>query len=145
MYEFKNVDLNNFEQVIALKISDEQKGFLENNIYSLAQAKVNEKLIPKAIYKDDILIGFALYNFIKDEEDIIFLKRYMIDENFQGKGYGKGALSALLDYYKETYDLKAVELMHYQENTLAEKLYKNADFKATGEIRDTEIVRRFYY
>lgn len=49
MIEFRDVTMENFEEVINLKLKDDQVGFLENNLYSLAEAKVNSDLIPKGV------------------------------------------------------------------------------------------------
>ena len=60
MIIFKEVTPDNFEAVINLKLRDDQVGFLENNLYSLAESKVFDYLEPRAIYNDDELVGFML-------------------------------------------------------------------------------------
>lgn len=66
MIRFEKVTPDNFEEVVNLKLRDDQIGFLENNLYSLAEAKVFDYLEPRAIYDDDRLIGFMLYYFQPD-------------------------------------------------------------------------------
>lgn len=80
MIEFRDVTMENFEEVINLKLKDDQVGFLENNLYSLAEAKANSDLIPKGVYEDDKLVGFILYYFHEGEPDYVYIKRLMIDE-----------------------------------------------------------------
>ena len=63
MIHFEKVTPNNFEAVINLRLKDDQIGFLENNLYSLAEAKVFDYLEPRAVYDDNKLIGFMLYYF----------------------------------------------------------------------------------
>ena len=63
MIFFKPVTPQNFDAVIHLKLRDDQVGFLENNLYSLAEAKVFDYLEPRAIYSDEKLVGFMLYYF----------------------------------------------------------------------------------
>ena len=46
---FEKVTPDNFEGVINLKLRDDQVGFLENNLYSLAESKVFDYLEPRAI------------------------------------------------------------------------------------------------
>ena len=58
---FRKVTPENFESVINLELRDDQVGFLENNLYSLAESKVFDYLEPRAIYDGDELIGFMLY------------------------------------------------------------------------------------
>lgn len=138
MYYFKGVNEHNFEDVIALKIKKEQAGFLNSNLYSLAEANIYPKYICKAIYYNSDLIGFLVYNFIK--EDSIFLKRYMIDENFQSLGHGKNALIAIMSYLKSLYDISELELMHYPDNKLAAQLYESLEFYKTGETRMSDAI-----
>ena len=63
MIRFEMVTPDNFEGVISLKLREDQIGFLENNLYSLAESKVFDYLEPRAIYNDEELIGFMLYYF----------------------------------------------------------------------------------
>jgi len=87
MIEFRDVTMENFEEVINLKLKDDQVGFLENNLYSLAKAKVNSDLIPKGVYEDYKLVGFILYYFHEGEPDYVYLKRLMIDEKYESLGF----------------------------------------------------------
>lgn len=66
MIRFEKVTPDNFEGVINLKMKESQIGFMENNLYSLAEAKVFDYLEPRAIYNDQELIGFMLYYFQPD-------------------------------------------------------------------------------
>lgn len=156
MIKFKEVTMKNFEAVINLKLKDEQVGFLKNNLYSLAESKVNESLIPKGVYDDEELVGFILYYFHEGKPDYVYLKRLMIDAKMQGKGLGRKTMVAAIDKFKEEFpSIGCVELMHYLDNETGESLYESLGFKSTGEIRETirpgtdyidkELVRRFYY
>ena len=81
----------------------------------------------------------------------------MLDKSWQGKGLGRQALDAAIQYYKEEYpEAGFVELMHYMDNDAGAGLYESLGFKETGERRktprpgcedeyDEEIVRRRYY
>ena len=175
MIRFETVTPDNFEEVINLKLREDQVGFLENNLYSLAESKVFEYLEPRAIYEDDRLIGFMLYYFQpygverqmgpgegkhkihSDGKDYVYFKRLMLDESEQGKGLGRASMVAALDYFKEQYPTAAfVELMHYMDNDTGASLYESVGFESTGEVRrtlrpgtedeyDEELVRRKYY
>lgn len=45
MIEFREIDRHNFDDVIDLKVADEQKSFVATNLYSLAQAKAYPECI----------------------------------------------------------------------------------------------------
>jgi len=58
------IDINreNWFEVTQLEISEENgKKFIVPIVYSLAESKYEEHLIPKAIYLNDQLIGFSMY------------------------------------------------------------------------------------
>lgn len=175
MIRFEKVTPSNFDQVVHLQMKDSQISFMENNIYSLAEAKVFDYLEPRAIYNDDTLIGFMLFYYqpdgviremgpgeglheIKnDGMDYIYFKRFMLDKKFQGQGLGKAAMMEATKFFKTEYpNAGFVELMHYMDNETGASLYEAAGFVPTGEIRktprpgadneyDEELVRRMYY
>lgn len=145
MIQLRPVTKENFQAVIDLKIKESQAGMLNSNLYSMAQAKVDERLEPLGIYDNDTLVGFALLQYFDDVvPSYVFVKRYMIDGEFQNQGYGKAALQLVNDYIKsEGYAF--AELMHYPENELAAHLYSSMGYELTGFIREGEPVRRLYF
>lgn len=175
MIRFEKVTPKNFEDVIHLKMKDFQVGFMENNLYSLAESKVFDYLEPRAIYDDETLIGFMLYYYQPDGiaremgpgegvheihadgMDYVYFKRLMLDGSFQGKGLGRAALTAAVEYFKQEYpSIGFVELMHYLDNDTGANLYESVGFVSTGEVRktlrpgtedgyDEELVRRLYF
>ena len=175
MIFFKPVTPQNFDAVIHLKLRDDQVGFLENNLYSLAEAKVFDYLEPRAIYSDEKLVGFMLYYFQPHDvqremgpgegqhqihsggKDYVYFKRLMLDESCQGQGLGRASMKAAAAFFKQEYpSIAFVELMHYLDNDTGASLYESLGYQSTGEVRrtlrpgtaneyDEELVRRFYY
>lgn len=175
MIRFEKVTPQNFEAVINLRLRDDQVGFLENNLYSLAESYVFPYMEPRAIYDDENLIGFMLYYFQPngvvremgpgegvheihaDGKDYVYFKRLMLDESWQGRGLGRAAMKAAADFFKIEYpSIAFVELMHYMDNDTGASLYESLGYESTGEVRktlrpgtedeyDEELVRRMYY
>lgn len=162
MITFKNIDRENFEAVISMEVNDSQKGFMEDNLYSLAECAFEEAFVAKAIYSDHSPVGFMLYYFVADDPDYVFLHRLMIDKSQQGKGLGRAALTEAMDLFREEYPtIACVELMHYPDNKIGAAMYEALGFAPTGEHRESEpyrlerdtrdenryveIVRRKYY
>jgi diamine N-acetyltransferase len=77
------------------------------------------------------------------EDNRYYLGRLMIDEKFQGKGFGKAATLAVIEELKKVEDCKEIYLSFVPENTNAEKLYKSVGFEQTGEISEGEVVMRY--
>lgn len=162
MITFKDINKDNFQAAISMEVHDNQKCFMEDNLYSLAECAFEKGFITKVVYNDDQPVGFMLYYFVKDDPDYVFLHRYMIDKNYQGKGLGRAALEASMQLFKEEYpSIACVELMHYPDNKIGAKMYEALGFAPTGEHRESEpcrcekdtldknryveIVRRKYY
>jgi diamine N-acetyltransferase len=138
MINLKPVTWDNFHAVEKLKVKDEQKNFVAENLYSLAQAWLEyDTTRPFAIYADDVLVGFVMLEYDEDEGEC-GIWRFMIGENHQGKGYGKEAMNVIMDYIKSNPAFKVVHLMLEPENEVAIKLYKSFGFEFTGEVDEDD-------
>ena len=106
-------------------------------------AKENEKVArPFAICCDGKIVGFSMFAFDEDYEDPndrYWLWRFMIDERFQGKGYGTEALKVIIQYFKD-HGANNIRLSTKETNTHALSMYRKAGFHDTGEMNDEEIV-----
>ena len=144
MLAFKEIDRNNFFEVIELGVTDEQKGFVATNLFSLAQAKAYPECICLAIYSDDVLVGFTMYC-IDEEDDEYWIYRLMIDAKYQSKGYGKAAMEKLIGIIKNDKEHQAIYISFEPNNTWAKQLYEKLGFKADGRVIDGEIVYKLEY
>lgn len=78
--ELRIIDKENMYDVIELEVADEQKDFVASNSFSLLQANYEENLYPFAIYRDNELVGFIMYDF-DDETDMYGMCRLMVDKS----------------------------------------------------------------
>lgn len=127
------VDADNWHDCIKLKVSDEQKDYVAENAVSLAQAAYEKQWYPHAIYADDTLVGFLMFG-TDQETKRVELCRFMIDQQHQGKGYGKAVLLMLLGLIKIRYGKISFYTSIVPGNEAAKKLYESAGFVMTGEI-----------
>lgn len=142
MVELKKITEKNYSECLKLKVAEDQKEFVAPNVYSLAQAWVYyDSAYPFAIYEDDIMVGFVMMGHDKDD-DTYDIWRFMIDEKYQNKGYGKSALKLAIKYLIETFKVKEILLSFEPENHCAKKLYKSFGFEETGEINRNEVVMK---
>ena len=152
MIELRKIDHDNWENVIKLEVSQDQKSFVASNIYSLAECYVDltegSPPIPYAIYNGDELVGFAMANYDEvddDDEDsdhVYHICRLMIDKKHQNKGFGKASMIKMIELFK-TFPLgKAVAITTSYEptNEHARGLYKSLGFVETGDMLDDEII-----
>jgi len=156
MIELRKITWDNFEECINLKITDEQeeRDYVPSNTYSLAQAYVavldgkNHPML-YAIYNNEAMIGFTWFCYDTtgeyDSKPCYVIYRFMIDKQYQNKGFGKQAMTEILTYIK-TYpygEAEAVYLSYDRRNTAADKLYRSLGFEETGEyVGEGEVVTR---
>ena len=142
MVELREITRNNFDDCIKLKVSEAQKEFVATNIYSLAQAWVYYKTaFPFAIYAENNLVGFIMAGYY-EPQNRYNIWRFMIDERYQSKGYGKAALLLAISYLKEEHGAREIFLSVVPENTAAKNLYHRIGFQLTGEMSGSEVVMR---
>jgi len=140
----KDIDKSNFWECIKLTTNKEGKRFLSekfvaSNAVSIAESKIYDFWITKAIYAGEIMVGFAMYGYCPDDE-LYELCRFMIDHKHQGRGYGRRALELIIEEMKQIYNPKEIYLSFVPGNERAKKLYEIFGFKDTGKIEDGEIV-----
>jgi diamine N-acetyltransferase len=133
---FADITKENWEECIALSVSDEQSKFIASNLYSLAQSKFEPEMCPMGVYDHETMVGFIMY--VKDSNaDKVWIVRFMIGKERQGKGYGKIALSKLIDLLSEKYAGSDIYLCVEPENQIATKMYENFGF---AEKWDNELI-----
>ncbi len=62
-----------------------------------------------------------------------WIDRIMIDEKYQGKGFGRIAMTSLINIVSKKYDVNTIYLSIVEENTLAYSLYKSIGFEYINE------------
>lgn len=136
----------NFSQVIKLKAEDENPTrFIASNLYSLAECSVYPELFPLAIYAGDEVVGFILYEYssVPEDDGFYWISRFMIDYQHQGKGYGKAAMKAFMQYLKEKPIFTKIGLSYVPENERARQFYTSLGFVETSEMLHGEIVAEY--
>ena len=67
----------------------------------------------------------------------------MTRKQFQGKGYGKQAAQAFLDYFKEKHNADKLYISVSLENTVARKMYASIGFEGIKEVEYTFLGMQF--
>lgn len=137
----REVTAETFLEVIGLSVSEAQKRFVAPNVYSLAQAYVNPEAWVRAIYADETPVGFLMLADEPDEPEY-FLWRFMIDERYQGCGYGRQALELLVDHVRTRPGATELLVSYEQGEGGPEPFYHRFGFEPTGEVIDDEMVAR---
>lgn len=138
----REITPENFKECVNLKVADAQSKFVAPNVMSIAQSKIYPTVNPTAVYAGDEMVGFAMFG-LDTDDGRYYLIRLMIDEKFQGRGYGRKAVHAVIEKMRETPECRELYLSFVPENTGAAALYESIGFERTGEISEGEIVMRF--
>lgn len=130
---FKFVTDENREEIERLSVFPEQAGFIESVKECLEEADELTLWRPVGIYDGSTLIGFSMYGyFTEPAPGQLWLDRLLIDQKYQGKGYGKQAMFALLDRLHTEYPCNTVYLSVYENNPHAIRLYQQIGFRFNG-------------
>lgn len=124
---FREIDKTNYNTCIMLKVAEQQKDYVASNEFSLVQAAYEEDLYPLAIYDDDEMVGFLLYDYDEELEGWSF-SRFMIDINHQNKGYGTIALRKFLEFFHNKFPNEKIYTSVEIDNEIAIKLYEGFGF-----------------
>ena len=153
MVHLEELNKYNVWDVIELTVKKEQESFIAGNEWSLVHAYVGNKtegaVYPFGIFDDDKAVGFLMiaydYGEVCNDPDApeisqknYFLWRLMIDEEEQGKGYGKKAVKLALEFVKTFPHGKAdyCWLCYDKKNEVARKLYLSMGFQEISEQDD---------
>jgi diamine N-acetyltransferase len=145
------IDHLNYRDAIALSVAPDQDKFVASNRQSLADAYVwRDAAEPFAVYADEEMVGFAMLFPLAEEVPGYpvpadapirgyVLVRLMVDARFQGRGYGRDALAAIVELVRER-AVDTIRLSVVSENEQALEFYRRNGFAETGEIQGGEIV-----
>lgn len=136
MIRIKAVDAQNLLKVCRLTASRDcvgRKGHCRCNAVSIAEAKYHAELHPNAIYHNNALIGFFMYQRAEDHADTASILRFMIDDRFQQKGLAEKALEHILRGLKIQGVRKAVIILDGADED-AKNLYLSFGFHFTGKM-----------
>ena len=155
MIRLEAINGKNIWDILKLRVSENQRPFVASNDISIIEAYIaqneNGHAFPFGIYDDETPVGFCMIGYGVDDswtdapevaKDNYNIWRLMIDERFQGKGFGKEAMGRILDFIK-TEPCGSAEkcwLSYDPENTTAQKLYHRFGFQETGDLDENEII-----
>lgn len=124
------VTQENWRHVSQLTVAKDQEHFIEPNATSLLEAAYDKfySWQPFALMTDEKTVGFAMIGAYDQMQKYIWLDRFMIDQSFQGQGYGRHFLEKLLDFIQFTWDLEKVVLSTHLQNKAAISFYLRNGF-----------------
>jgi len=133
----REVTKDTVRTICNLHVSESQKQFVAPNAVSIAEAHFTKEAWFRAIYADEVPVGFVML-WEDPTEGRYFLWRFMIDEKFQDRGYGRRALELVIHHVKENSMAKGLRLTYCKGEGSPQAFYEKMGFADTGKILDRE-------
>ena len=127
---------DNWMDVASLSVKEEQKKYVAPAIGILARGYVYRDCNVNiyAFENDGVIVGTALVREFTDEPLGYDLQQFMIDEQYQRKGYGSQALQLILEELQKEGHYDHVELCVKKADIEAIRLYEKYGFVDSGYI-----------
>ena len=123
----REIKEDTLSEILELEVYEDQKNLVASNARSIAQAHFSKEAWFRGIYAGDIPVGFVMLE--DDVENVeYFLWRFMIDKNYQGKGYGLKALELVINYVKTRPNAEEFSLCCHLEDNGPQKFYEKTWF-----------------
>lgn len=136
----RDISRANYMEILRLKVADDQTGFVADNASSLAQAHFHDEAFYRGIYAADTPVGFMMLECWPKLGEV-GLWRFMIDQRYQGRGYGRRAIELITALVRDTFDYTDRLLTsHVDKPGNPGAFYESCGFTYTGEVHDGEPV-----
>ena len=133
MINLREITSKNLKSIIDLNVKEDLKDYVALNSVSIAQGHYSKSAWFKGIFYDDRPVGFVMLDLI-EEENKCFLWRFMIDREYQGKGFGKIALTQVIDFVRSLNLYTYIATSYVPAENGAGGFYKNFGFIESEEI-----------
>jgi len=139
--ELRDITADDWRAVVRIEPRVDQRRFVASVAYYLNLCHYGEVWHPVAFYRAGEPVGFAMWGY-DAEDDSHWIGGLVIDAKLQGKGYGRSAMEAILEYLARQPGYREAALSCEPENTVARRLYASLGFVETNERADDEYVAR---
>lgn len=138
----------NWRATLELAVPPEQQRFVADSVpiaaIALAKAFVRPGDLqwqPFAIRAAEGMIGFVELASMLGSIDDYWIYHFFIDGRYQGRGYGRAALRALVALVQTEHPAcERIQLQVNPDNRRAQHLYQQVGFRPTGAVIDGEPV-----
>ena len=128
--------------VCALAVRPDQERFVSPNAVSLAQALFEPTAWYRAIYADEMLVGFVM---VDDDvaNQAYYLWRFMIAGEHQRRGFGRQALELVVEYVRSRPGAAELRVSYVPGEGSPRDFYAGFGFVETGDVdEDGEVIMR---
>jgi diamine N-acetyltransferase len=137
----REVTKDTVRAICRLKVAPHQEHFVAPNAVSIAQAYFEPKAWFRAVYANETPVGFVMLEEDTEKEEY-FLWRYMVDTRYQKLGYGRQALTQVIEHVKTRPGATGLYTSCVPGDGSPCPFYERMGFRYTGEMDDDELVMR---
>jgi diamine N-acetyltransferase len=137
----REVTRESVRAICDLKVAPQQQGFVAPNAVSIAEAHFDHRAWFRAIYADETPVGFVMIS-IDSEQQEYYLWRFMIDQRYQGLGFGKQALELVMAQVRTLPGARAFYTSVVPGEGTPGPFYQSLGFSYTGQEVDGELVMK---
>ena len=136
MIKLTDLSEENWLETAALSVKYTQSNYVAPAIGILARGYVYRDCNARihVIENDGTIVGASLVREFTDEPLGYDLQQFMIDQRYQGKGYGTEALKLILDELRREGHYDHVEVCVKKTDVAAIHLYKKSGFVDSGYV-----------
>ena len=146
----RHVTADTVRAIANLRVSAEQESYVASNAVSIAQAYFHPEAWFRAIYAQDVPVGFVM---LEDQTLVpktadpppIGLWRFMIDQRYQRSGFGRAALQLVVDHVRSRPGQTGLLTSYVPGPHCPEGFYLGFGFQHTGEMDGDEIVLKLTF
>lgn len=139
------VDESNWYEATELRVSKEQEQIYSFPVvYWIAESKFVSHFQLLLLMEEENEVGFIVYGLDPDDQNW-WIYTIMIDERYQGKGYGKTGMKLLTQWIREHHSCTKILLGHRPNNIVAAKLYESLGYVENGLDIGGEVVREYVF
>ena len=141
----REITADTVRAITKLAVDKSQEGFVAPNAISLSQALFAPEAWYRAIYLDDMPVGFVMLHdeslaATPPEQPQIGLWRYMIDAGHQRKGIGRVALNLVIEEVRRRKRFTKLGTSYVPGPGCPEHFYLGLGFRHTGKLDEDEVV-----
>ncbi|MFS0724932.1 GNAT family N-acetyltransferase [Paenibacillus sp. 1P07SE] len=137
------IDHTNWYACTQLTVTEQQQQlFPVPAVYWLAESAYCG-FTPLALYAEEQLVGYTVYACDPDDGSY-WIMAYMIDQHYQGSGFGRSGMEALVRHIQDTHACDGIVLGHRPDNEQAARLYAFLGFEEVDRD-EREIIRRLAF
>jgi [ribosomal protein S5]-alanine N-acetyltransferase len=129
------------QALLDVRLARDQRRFVGEVAVYLTRCLLEMQWQPITIRADGTVVGFVMWA-RSPQDGSYWIAGFQIDRRHQRRGYGRAALTALIEALRAKPGCREIVLTYLPTNDAARRLYASLGFRESGEIIADEVVAR---